>query len=97
MKTNREFKLPPFCRAVVSMANLIGTNPPRVETIRAWVKPAHSFCRGVVRLWSDKNKLIIRGWIMQEEIHVYNSTQFNSDFGKGGLGALVWLLKAWGI
>ena len=44
---HREFKLPPFCRAVVSIANLIGTSPSRVETIRAWVKPAHSFCRGV--------------------------------------------------
>ena len=44
---HREFKLPPFCRAVVSIANLIGTSPSRVETIRAWLKPAHSFCRGV--------------------------------------------------
>ena len=44
---HREFKLPPFCRAVVSIVNLIGTSPSRVETIRAWLKPAHSFCRGV--------------------------------------------------
>ena len=56
---HREFKLPPFCRVVVSIANLIGTSPSRVETIRAWLKPAHSFCRGVccVRLHSTSNNV----------------------------------------
>ena len=47
---HREFKLAPFCRAVVSIANLIGTSPSRVETIRAWLKPAHSFYRGVIKM-----------------------------------------------
>ena len=49
---------------------LICTSPSRVETIRVWVKPAHSFCRGVLVNFHNANVCANADAINRNKFHL---------------------------